>query len=288
MLNESVTRTRSMDPIDPVNPVDPVDPVETGEVLDHGGQWSPVKSADRALGILEALARHSPLSLGELSTQLGIPKSSLHGIVRTMEQRGWVEADSGRSSYRLGLRCLVVGAGYVDGDLTVGRTAPLLDELAAATSETVHLGRLEGREVVYMAKRESVHPLRMFSAVGRRLPAHATALGKAMLACRSDDAVASSFPPTLDPITPNTIRSRAELIARLAEVRETGIAVDNEEATVGLRCFAVALPFREPSVDAISVSIPVARLDATVEAHVVGMLRLAVAQLARARPADER
>jgi len=71
----------------------------------------------------------------------------------------------------------------------VGLLGSILDDLARQFGETVHLGRLDGAHIVYLAKRESVHPLRLYSAIGRRLPAHATALGKALLAERPDDVV---------------------------------------------------------------------------------------------------
>ena len=253
-----------------MNAVDDVaDPLDDSAFL-------PVKSADRALDVLEELAQAGHLSRTELARRLKIPKSSLHGILRTLELRGWVELDPGRSLYHLGVRSLIVGASFVDEDLVVARTAPVLDALAAATGETVHLGRLQGAEIVYMAKRESVHPLRMFSAVGRRLPAHATALGKVLLAQRSDDEVRAILPEVLSALTPRTVCDPEVLIERLAEVRRAGYAIDNEEATVGLRCFAVALPASAPSVNAISISIPVARLDPDAEARVISGLVAAV------------
>lgn len=248
---------------------------EEADLPDDTG-FLPVKSADRTLDVLEELAQAGHLTRSDLTRRLKIPKSSLHGILRTLELRGWVEVDPGGSTYQLGVRSLVVGASFVDEDLVVARTASVLDALAAATGETVHLGRLQGSEIVYMAKRESVHPLRMFSAVGRRLPAHATALGKALLAQRCDDDVRAILPDVLVPLTPRTVCDPKVLIERLADVRELGYAIDNEEATVGLRCFGIALPSKTPAINAISISVPVARLDAESEARVIAELIAAV------------
>lgn len=231
----------------------------------------PVKSADRTLDVLEALAGGAS-SLAELAQRLGIPKSSLHSILRTLDHRGWVETDSARTSYSLGMNALLIGASYVDQDPTVLRTSDTMDRLAADTGETIHLARLELPDVVYLAKRESVHPLRMFSAIGRRLPAHATALGKIALAELSDDALRTLLPPTLSGTTEHTITSRDELISHLDEVRRAGYAVDAEEAGIGMRCFAVTLPFQSPSKDAISCSVPLARLDAEKEQEIIGLL----------------
>src|SRR5262247_1527598 len=135
-----------------------------------------VKSADRTLEVLEALAAAPRRqSLVELCAALDIPRSSLHGLLRTCTARGWVEADETGTRFGIGLRALRVGASYVDTDDEIQRLQPVLDRLSAQFGETVHLGRLDGCDVVYLAKRESTHPLRLFSAIGRRLPAHATA-----------------------------------------------------------------------------------------------------------------
>ena len=174
--------------------------------------FQPVKSAGRALDVLEALA-DSPgrRSLMELARDLGIPKSSLHGILRTLTQRGWVETDETGTRFRLGLRALQVGAAYLAADDVVGLVSGALDELSRRFGETVHFGRLDGAYVVYLAKRESVHPLRLYSAIGRRLPAHATALGKALLPQRDDYEELLTWP--LPALTPRTITDRERLRA---------------------------------------------------------------------------
>jgi DNA-binding IclR family transcriptional regulator len=245
-------------------------------IVDIG--YQPVKSADRTLEVLEVLAS-SPQrrALGELARHLGIPKSSLHGILRTMAQRGWVETDATGTRFGLGMRALQVGAAYLDADDAVGLVAGVLDELAAEFGETVHLGRLDGRHVVYLAKRESVHPLRLFSAIGRRLPAHATALGKVLLAERSET------PGELPALTPRTITSQPVLRRELAAIREQGYAVDHEENTDGIACFAVAVPHHTPPTDAISISVPVARLKPGTEEAIVAALKRAAVQLRTAR-----
>jgi DNA-binding IclR family transcriptional regulator len=235
------------------------------------GGFQPVKSADRTLDVLEALAG-SPgrQSLGELTRALGIPKSSLHGILRTMVRRGWVEADETGTRFRLGLRAVQVGASYVDGDDAVARFSPALDRFSKAFGETVHLGRLSGQDVTYLAKRESVHPLRLYSAIGRRLPAHATALGKALLARRGDTEVDDLLSWPLPALTPDTITDRAALHEELAVVRARGWAADRQENSVGISCFAVCVP--GSFLDAISVSVPTARLTTHLEARVIAAL----------------
>jgi len=241
-----------------------------------GGEFRPVKSAYRALDVLEAMAA-GPASLAELSRTLGIPKSSLHGLLRTLAERGWVATTDGGTRFRLGLRALQVGTQFVDEDDLVARVAPTLDRLAAATGETVQQARLDGDEVVYLAKRDSPHPVRLISRIGSRLPAHATALGKALLAARGDEAVRALLLPPLASLTERTLIEWEPLAADLARTRARGYAVDDGEAADGLRCFAVVVPAdrghsSEPPTDAVSVSVPTFRLDERREDELVKAL----------------
>jgi DNA-binding IclR family transcriptional regulator len=114
--------------------------------------------------------------------------------------------------------------------------------------------------VVYLATRESQHYLRPMSRVGRRLPAHTTSLGKALLAERTDAQVRALLPEDLVALTPHTLVDHDALAADLARTRERGYSVDHEENVVGLRCFGVAVRYQRPARDAISCSVPVARL----------------------------
>jgi len=243
----------------------------------NNGDFRPVKSAARVLEVLEALADEGPLNLRDLAAHLHVPKSSMHALLRTMQRRGWLETDATGTLYGLGLRSLLAGSAYVDGDAVVRKTAPVLDQLAAQTGETVHLGRLEGGDVVYLAKRESSHPLRLFSSVGRRLPAHSVALGKALLAEMTPEHAMACLPRQLQAMTSRTITDPARLLADLEEVRRVGYAVDDEESAAGLRCLGVALRRRSGTRDAISVSVPVVRLADGRQEEIVELLLRAAA-----------
>ena len=137
----------------------------------------------------------------------------------------------------------------------------MLDEVAAATEETVHLGRLDGPDVIYTAKRESVHPLRMHSAVGRRLPAYATSLGRALLAEMPVESRAAMVPEHINAITPNTTTDKGAVLEIIDRAAYQGYATESEESCMGVRCFGVALPFSHQAVDALSVAVPISRLD---------------------------
>ncbi len=234
-----------------------------------------VKSAARTVEILEFLAarQNRPVRLRELSEALGVPRSSLHALLRTLTTYGWVRADSTGTLYGIGIRALLAGTTYLDTDPYLPLVTPFLDELREHLDETFHYGRMDGQDVVYLATRESSQYLRPYSRVGRRLPAYATSLGKAILADMPEEQRRRHVPADLSPLTAHTITDPDALREELHLTRQRGFAVDNEENTVGLRCFAVALHYAEPATDAISVSIPMARLNAERESEVVEALR---------------
>ncbi len=220
-----------------------------------------VKSAHRTIEILELLAdRADRLTLSELRRELGVPKSSLHALLQTLVAGGWLETDDRGTSYGIGLRALRIGTAYLEHDVTTEAAGPVLARLRRELDETVHLARLDGADVVYLASRESAHHLRSSSRVGRRLPAHATALGKALLATRTDQEVEALLPSRLVALTPDTVTTQAGLCAKLAATRVRGWSFEQGQNTPGLGCFGVAVPTRQPVVDALSCSVPLARL----------------------------
>jgi DNA-binding IclR family transcriptional regulator len=218
-----------------------------------------VKSAYRTVQLLELLAdTPGRLTLADLQRRLGVPKSSLHGLLRTLVMSGWVEERDG--GYGIGVHALRIGAAYLDHNPMVRSAGPLLAALQRQLDETVHLAQLDGSDIVYLASRESQHHLRVVSRIGRRLPAHSTALGKALLAARGTAEVDDLLPATLVALTPDTVTDRLALHAELAETRLRGWAFESGQNTPGLCCFGVAIPSSHPPVYAMSCSIPLARL----------------------------
>ncbi len=233
-----------------------------------------VKSAVRTVELLEYLAARPdrPVRLREISDALDMPRSSAHALLRTLVAQGWVRSDASGTLYGIGIRALLVGTSYLDSDPYLPLITPFLDDLRDQLDETFHLGRLDGTDIVYLATRESKQYTRTASRVGRRLPAYATALGKALLAKRFG-ADRDAHLPALKPLTANTIVDRDVLDDVLDDVRVRGYATDNEENTEGLRCFAAALRYCQPAQDAISASVPVDRLTPSREREIVEALR---------------
>ncbi|MEV4845042.1 IclR family transcriptional regulator [Micromonospora matsumotoense] len=243
-----------------------------------------VKSAGRALDVLEALAAPAgPRSPVELSRALGIPKSSLHAILRTLLDREWVAADPTGTRFSVGLRALEVGAAFLAGADAAALYEVTLDRLAEHSGETVQLYRLDRGSVVLLARRDSAHIVRPVCAVGRRLPAHATAAGKALLAARTDEEVDRLLQWPLPAVTGRTVTTPEALRAELAAVRRRGWAEEWEECSPGLAAVAVAVPLREPAVDAIAVAAPVDRLGPEARTRLAAVLREAAVQARTAR-----
>jgi DNA-binding IclR family transcriptional regulator len=234
-----------------------------------------VKSAVRTVELLEYLAARQdrPARIREISAALDMPRSSAHALLRTLMAQGWVRSDDSGTLYGIGIRALLVGTSYLDSDPYLPMITPFLEDLRQELDETFHVGRLDGPDVVYLATRESRQYQRTASRVGRRLPAYTTALGKALLAERFGADRDHHIPTDLAPITPHTVTDRAELEEALETARVRGYATDDQENTAGLRCFAVALRYTTPAQDAISASIPIARLTAEREREVIEALR---------------
>ncbi|MFE2032435.1 IclR family transcriptional regulator [Streptomyces scopuliridis] len=236
-----------------------------------------VKSAARTLELLELLAarKNRPARLRELSEALGMPRSSCYALLRTLTKYDWVRTDASGTLYGIGIRALLAGTSYLDTDPYVRIAKSALDTLGEHLDETFHLGRLSGGDVVYLVTRESSQYLRPRSRIGRRLPAYSAALGKALLAELDGAELKEQLPSELAPLTEHTITDHAALERDLMEIRACGYAVDREENTPGVRCFALPLRYSAPATDAISCSVPLARFTPARETDIVTALRRA-------------
>jgi len=222
---------------------------------------SPVASVDRALRILALIggASHG-LSLDELAARLDIPKSSLHRILAALKFRRFVAQPETGGAYFLGSELLATAFRFHDMLDIRALIHPLLLRLSAELDETTHMAVLDGAEIVYQDKLEAAHTIKLSSVIGGRNPAHATGVGKALLAWTypTDEAIrawAAQWEPLPRP-TKRTVRSTAQLAAELAAVRDRGYALDIEENEVGVRCAAVPI-FLGRAVPAAAVSVTV-------------------------------
>lgn len=220
-----------------------------------------VQSVDRALLVLEILAKLGRAGVTEIANELGVHKSTVSRLIAVLESRGYVEQVSGRGKYRLGFSIARL-ARASSGQLDLGKVSQdFCDGLTDDVGETVNLAILDGGRVINIV--ESIGPaeITLRTWVGQTCPAHATSSGKVLLAGLDPAEVRDRLPATLEPFTPNTIVAIAELAAELATVRERGWAGATEELEVGLN--AVGAPVYDADLQliaALSVSGPSYRL----------------------------
>ena len=231
-----------------------------GAAKPEGGKS--VKSAERVLDLLETIGtKGQGVTFSGLSQELGIPKSSLHALLEVLQSRSYIDLDPETRRYRLGIRVWETGQAYQRHHNVIEAAQTVLQSIVDAVNETAQLAKLVGHENVYLAKVDSTHALRLQSEVGTRLSAHATGVGKVLLAQFDDDEIALRFGRSTVPVyTRNTSPTVAALIDELEVIRARGFAIDNEEYTPGVFCLAVPVyDAGETATTALSVSVPVTR-----------------------------
>lgn len=242
----------------------------------------PVKSAERTIRIFEAYASAGePLALSELARRIAIPVSACHGLVRTLESRGYLYALGPRKGYYPTLRWLEKARAIAEHDPLLARVAPLLETLAAATGETVVLGKRLEQMVVYLNVIESRHSIRYSAQVGDLKPLYSSSIGKALLgAMPAAERNALLDRIKLTRITPNTITRRSALHKDLAAGLARGWAMTRGENVPDVH--AVAAPFHiAGETYAVAVAGPAQRIDANLQAHVKHLLKTCKAVEAR-------
>ena len=224
----------------------------------------PVKSLIKALRILDVLAeKPSGCGITDLSKKLGIGKSSVHRLLATLKEEGYVVIHPANSRYILGGRIAKLGQQLSEQYPLLTFAPAVIQRLVREYNETVNLAILEGNEVVYIAGEESREILRSHFLLGYRAPAHATALGKMCLSDLADHEIRLRYKglKTLSQAGPRTIANLEQLIGEMSTVRKAGFSYDNEESGYGVYCIAV--PIRDSSgrlAAAISFSMPKPRM----------------------------
>jgi IclR family acetate operon transcriptional repressor len=222
-----------------------------------------IQAIERAVAILNAFSAEDPeLGVTELADRLGLHKSTVHRFMVNLDAAGLVERNPRSGRYRLGLRIFELGGLVMQGMNLWDEALPFLEGLVHDTGETGHLAVLDGGEAIYIERVEARRALRVPSAIGRGYPAHATNLGKVLLADLPRQRVEAIVSERgLAAYTPQTITDLARLEEELEGIRRCGYAVDNEEYDEGLRC--IGAPVRDHSghvVAALGIGGPVTRI----------------------------
>lgn len=217
------------------------------------------KPTYRVLQIMDLLtAAREPMRLADISRALEIPKSTLLPILQTMTEHRYLEKD-GADRYSLGIALMGASAAAGKRYTPQKYIKASLKELVEKFSETCYYGVLDGNRVLYLEKVESPQPLGMLTAIGHRLPAYATGIGKALLTDHTPAQLEELYPQGLTPLTGKTVSDIPALAAQLEEARERGYAWEIEESTDHIRCFAVPVRSQGKITGAISMAIPLFR-----------------------------
>ncbi|MEV0112705.1 IclR family transcriptional regulator [Streptomyces sp. NPDC050844] len=234
-----------------------------------------VPAVTRALDILELfLEGDGTLSAPEVTRRLQLPRTTVHELLTTLAARSYlVQIPDQTGRYRLGVRAYQLGSRYAEQLDLAAEGQQVAREVAETCDETVHVAVLEDTDVIYIAKVDSTHAVRMVSAAGRKLPAHCTSVGKMLLASLPPaDLEARVAGRELTAMTPNSITEPQALLAALAEIRERGIAAEHRESNPDVSC--VAAPVRDSAgrvVAALSISVPMIRWSEDRERELAGL-----------------
>lgn len=241
-----------------------------------------VKSAMRVLDLFEYLRRwNAAQTHTQIAARLGIPKSSLTQLLKTLVHRGYLEYDPASKGYFLGPAVVALGRRSAETRDLVSVAEAVLADAARATSETCALNLLKGDVSEVMATASGSHRLHYTMRIGDVAPLYATSGGKALLAHLPEEMRRDYLARvTFEKITPNTIDTVPALEAELAEIAQTGIAFVVEEFTPGI--VGMARPILSRSgfpLAAVNIALPVARYDAALKRRCLNALEDAVTMI---------
>ncbi len=238
-----------------------------------------VQSIGRAFLLLETIADHAGvMGLSQLASVSGLPLPTIHRLVRTLVDLGYLRQDTARQ-YVLAPRLIRLGES--SSRLLSVWARPHLARLVEELGESANVAMLDGTSIVYVAQVPSQRSMRMFTEVGRRVLPHCTAVGKAILAHLPPDTVRQLLAETGMPsLTHKTITDPDDFLAALEWCAERGYAIDEEEQEIGVRCVAVAVPDVSAHL-ALSLSGPAGRMSEQMVRRAVPLLQRSALELSR-------
>jgi len=246
-------------------------------------QGGTVQALDRGLMLLGALAREGKTTLTELALGIGMPPSSAHRLLITLQKHGYADFDEATQEWMVGVEAFRVGSAFAQRTSLVEAARDVMRHLMEETGETANLAIAADGDVVFMSQVETQHPIRAFFSPGTRGPMHSSGIGKVLLADMARRDVERILQNKgLPEFTPKTITSPEALFNDLDRTRARGWSFDDEERHLGMRCIAAPVynGFGE-AVAGISVSGPVVRLDDAAIAEVAPKVKRAAAEVTR-------
>ena len=231
----------------------------------HGAadrQRVPIQSLGRAFAILEEIARHRDgIGLAELSKMVGLHNSTAFHLAKTLVSLGYIRQERDSKRYRIGLPLFALAASALDEIEMVNIATPILEQLSRDTGESGHFAVRMGDAVVVIARTSGSGAFQLTDRVGVVRPAHCTALGKVILAALDEDQIKRFLQRVeLKPSTKKSITEVPALLREIADVKRTGVAYDQGEFNLEVRCIAVPTKdFTGQTIGAIGISGPIWR-----------------------------
>ena len=221
-----------------------------------------VQSLDRALALLELIAQEDGLTLTELAQRAGVPPSTAHRILTTLQTHNYVMHDEERGLWLIGVRAFEVGTSFLRNRKLAATGRTIMRALQQTSGESVNLGIEDDGAIIFISQMECHHALRAFHRPGSRGACHASGIGKALLSTFTDEEVKHILHKKgLEKFTENTLVEPDKLFAELAVTRVRGWAVDDEERTAGMRCIAAPIYNEHGEAFAgLSISGPTVRI----------------------------
>lgn len=245
-----------------------------------------IPSVKRAFDILELFLDGTRyFSVPEIIARLKFPRTTAHDLVQTLLTCGYLEKDNDQAHrFKLGLRAFELGSVYATQVDIAENGLKVAKKVSKACDETVQMAIRNGKDAVFIIRVDSSHVLRLVSAVGSRLPAHCTGVGKMLLSTLTDEELVALYAgqKSLPGMTANSITSLKGLLREVAEIRARGYAYDDCESNVDARCVAAPVYDRNRMMcAAMSITVPVTRMNADRKMQLVEIVQRGAKELSR-------
>lgn len=242
-----------------------------------------VQSLERAVLLLQALAKDGRVNLTELALRVGMPPSTAHRLLTTLQTFSLVEFEPTTQDWSIGVEAFRIGSAFTQRSDLVERARDVMHHLVDETGETANLAQEDDGCIVVLSQADTSNPIRAFFRAGTRVPMHSSGIGKALLAYKDRQAVERLLQQHgLMEFTATTLTSPEKLFAELERTRERGWSFDDEERYAGMRCVAAAIFNEHGEAKAgISVSGPAARFTSDAIHEMAVKVKLAAAELTR-------
>lgn len=224
---------------------------------------NPIQVSERIFSVLEFLAENGPTGLLELSKQLQLNKTTVHRILSSLMYMNYIRQDEETLKYSLTFKVCSLANHVLKQSSIIDLAKPFLKECAELSGETVHLVQMDGINAIYIDKVEtSQSSVRLVSMVGKSIPLYCSGVGKAMLADKTDKEIEDIWQQSeIRSFTPYTITELTDFLPIIYQIRQSGLAYDNEENELGVKCIAASIKdFNGKTNYALSISAPKERM----------------------------